>query len=159
MPKTKAAAKKQEVSKKISSKSKSIKKASGADQKEKKKFRWRPGTVVLREIKRYQRSTEMLLRRTPFQRIVREIAKEYNPDFRWQPNALLAIQEATEQYLVGLFEDTNLCAIHAKRVTISKKDMDLARRIRGDNIRDYRDMQPKSGNEVFLSLPYKTDEA
>ena len=57
-----------------------------------------------------------------------------------------------------MFEDTNLCAIHAKRVTVQKKDMDLARRIRGDRMLDYRDMQPKTGDEVFLSLPYSTDK-
>ena len=67
------------------------------------------------------------------------------------------MQEASEAYIVGLFEDTNLCAIHAKRVTVQKKDMDLARRIRGDRNFDYRDLQPKNGDEVFLSLPYATD--
>ena len=73
---------------------------------------------------------------------------------RFQSQALQALQEASEAYIVGLFEDTNLCAIHAKRVTVQKKDMDLARRIRGDRNFDYRDMQPKSGDEVFLQLPY-----
>ena len=68
-----------------------------------------------------------------------------------------ALQEAAEAYLVGLFEDTNLCAIHANRKTVMKKDMDLARRIRGDRNIDYRDMQPKTGDEVFLQLPYRTD--
>ena len=72
---------------------------------------------------------------------------------RFQSQALQALQEATESYVVGLFEDTNLCAIHAKRVTVQKKDMDLARRIRGDRFTDYRDLQPKTGDEVFLSLP------
>ena len=66
---------------------------------------------------------------------------------------MLAIQEAAEAYLVGLFEDTNLCAIHANRVTVMKKDLDLARRIRGDRHLDHRDMQPKTGHEVFYSLP------
>jgi len=63
---------------------------------------------------------------------VREIAGEIKNDLRFQSTAILALQEATEAYLVGLFEDTNLCAIHAKRVTIMPKDIQLARRIRGD---------------------------
>ena len=67
----------------------------------------------------------------PFQRLVREIAMEYKGELRFQSSAILALQEATEAYLVSLFEDTNLCAIHAKRVTIMPKDMQLARRIRG----------------------------
>jgi len=101
----------------------------------KRRHRYRPGTVALREIRRYQKSTEMLIRKLPFQRLVREIAQEYFVDFRMQSTALLALQEAAEAYLVGLFEDTNLCAIHAKRVTIMPKDMQLARRIRGERVR------------------------
>ena len=155
MPKTKEAAKKMSVGKKVSSKSKGVKK--NPEAKERKKMRWKPGTVALREVKRYQRSVENLLPRAPFQRLVRAVCKDYNPDLRWQPAALLAIQEAAEAHLAGLFEDTNLCAIHAKRQTVMKKDMDLARRIRGDATRDYRDTQPKTGEELFLQLPYKTD--
>jgi len=68
----------------------------------------------------------------PFQRLVREIAQEIGKDLRFQANAVLALQEAAEAYLIGLFEDTNLCAIHAKRVTIMQKDIRLARRIRGE---------------------------
>jgi histone H3 len=98
----------------------------------KKPHRFRPGTVALREIRKYQKSTELLLRKLPFQRLVREIAVEYKTDLRFQSSAVLALQEASEAYLVGLFEDTNLCAIHAKRVTIMPKDMQLARRIRGE---------------------------
>ena len=98
----------------------------------KKPHRYRPGTVALREIRKYQKSTELLLRKLPFQRLVREIALEYKTDLRFQASAVLALQEASEAYLVGLFEDTNLCAIHAKRVTIMPKDMQLARRIRGE---------------------------
>ncbi|XP_064610022.1 histone H3, embryonic-like [Liolophura sinensis] len=90
----------------------------------KKPHRYRPGTVALREIRRYQKSTELLIRKLPFQRLVREI--------RFQSSAVMALQEASESYLVGLFEDTNLCAIHAKRVTIMPKDIQLARRIRGE---------------------------
>ena len=98
----------------------------------KKPHRFRPGTVSLREIRKYQKSTELLVRKLPFQRLVREIAQEFKADLRFQSSAIQAIQEASEAYLVGLFEDTNLCAIHAKRVTIMPKDIQLARRIRGE---------------------------
>jgi len=98
----------------------------------KKPRRFRPGTVALREIRRYQASTALLLRKLPFQRLIKEIVQEYMTDIRFQSTALLALQEAAEAYLVGLFEDTNLCAIHAKRVTIMPRDMQLARRIRGE---------------------------
>ncbi|RHY48105.1 hypothetical protein DYB30_003514 [Aphanomyces astaci] len=98
----------------------------------KKPHRYRPGTVALREIRKYQKTTELLLRKLPFQRLVREIAQDYKTDLRFQSTAIIALQEATEAYLVGLFEDSNLCAIHAKRVTIMPKDIQLARRIRGE---------------------------
>lgn len=93
--------------------------------------RYRPGTVALREIRRYQKSTDLLLRKLPFQRLVREIAQDIKQDLRFQGSAILALQEASESWLVSLFEDSNLCAIHAKRITIMPKDMQLARRIRG----------------------------
>nr|XP_015636979.1 histone H3.3 [Oryza sativa Japonica Group] len=130
----------------------------------KKPHRYRPGTVALREIRKYQKSTELLIRKLPFQRLVRENCQEFKgeiytfccanvlvlshtcskliafchtvlfvqTDLRFQSHAVLALQEAAEAYLVGLFEDTNLCAIHAKRVTIMPKDIQLARRIRGE---------------------------
>ena len=98
----------------------------------KKPHRFRPGTVALREIRKYQKNTDLLLRKRPFQRLVREIAQDFKSDLHFQSLALLAIQEASEAYLTGLFEDTNLCAIHARRVTIFPKDMQLARRIRGE---------------------------
>ena len=98
----------------------------------KKPHRFRPGTVALREIRRFQKSTELLIRKLPFQRLVREIAKTFKTDIRFQSTAVLALQVAAEAYLVGLFEDTNTCAIHAKRVTIMPKDIQLARRIRGE---------------------------
>ncbi|MGH0167637.1 UNVERIFIED_CONTAM: hypothetical protein FKN15_053069 [Acipenser sinensis] len=98
----------------------------------KKPHRYRPGTVALREIRRYQKSTELLIRKLPFQRLVREIAQDFKTDLWFQSSAVMALQEASEAYLVGLFEDTNLCAIHAKRVTIMPKDIQLARRIRGE---------------------------
>ena len=94
--------------------------------------RYRPGTVALREIRRYQKSSELLIRRMPFQRLVREIAQIHNPYVRFQSGAILALQESVEAYLVGLLEDSNLCAIHAKRVTIMPKDMQLVQRIRGE---------------------------
>ncbi|GJV51954.1 histone H3.2-like protein [Tanacetum coccineum] len=94
--------------------------------------RFRPGTVALREIRKYQKSMERLIRKLPFQRLVREIAQDFKTDLRFQSNAVDVLQEASEGYLVGLFEDSNLCAIHAKRVTIMPKDMQLARRIMGE---------------------------
>ena len=98
----------------------------------KKPHRYRPGTVALREIRKYQKNTELLIKKAPFQRLVREIAQDYKNELRFQSTAILALQEAAESYLTSLFEDTNLCAIHAKRVTIMPKDMRLARRLRGD---------------------------
>ena len=100
--------------------------------KKKKTYRYRSGTVALREIRKYQKSTDMLIRRLPFQRVVREIAQDQVKDLRFQGTGVLALQEASEAYLVGTFEDANLCAIHAKRVTVMPKDMLLVRRIRGD---------------------------
>jgi histone H3 len=99
----------------------------------KKKRRYKAGTVALREIRKYQKSTDMLIRKLPFQRLVREITHDdHGGKYRFQTAALAAIQEAAEAYLTGLFEDTNLCAIHSKRVTIFPKDIQLARRIRGE---------------------------
>lgn len=94
--------------------------------------RYRPGAAALQEIRKYQKSTDLLIRKLPFQRLVREIAHDFVADCRFQKDAILALQEAAEAYLVGLFEDSNLCAIHAKRVTIMPKDMKLARRLRGE---------------------------
>lgn len=126
-----------------------------------KKYRYRPGTRALKEIRQYQRTTDLLLLKLPFARLVsacpptprvletdstrvrpdantriqvREVAINYRPigeEFRWQSQAIQALQEAAEAFLVHLFEDVNLCAIHAKRVTIMQKDIQLARRIRG----------------------------
>ena len=97
-----------------------------------KPHRFRPGTVALREIRKFQKSTELLIRKLPFARLVYEIGQDFKTNLRWQSQAILALQEASEAYLVGLFEDTNLCAIHAKRVTVMPKDIQLARRIRGE---------------------------
>jgi histone H3 len=109
----------------------------------KKPRRYRPGTVALREIRRYQRSTELLIRKTPFQRLIKEIAEGIKLDLRFQSAAISALQEAAEAYIIGLFHgihlthtylivDSNQCAIHAKRVTIKPKDLQLARRLRGE---------------------------
>ena len=97
-----------------------------AGQKKRKVRRYRPGTVALREIRKYQRSSELLIQQMPFQRLVREIAQIHNPYLQFQSGTILALQESVEAYLVGLLEDSNLCAIHAKRVTIMPKDMQLA---------------------------------
>ena len=123
--------------------------------------RFRPGTVALQEIRKYQKSSELLIRKTPFARLVREIVQNSTrSDLRLQSTAILALQEqvvfihtckshsfiiltfvylvstattrASEAYLIALFEDANLCAIHAKRVTLMPKDIELARRIRGE---------------------------
>ena len=106
--------------------------ANVTDKGVKKPHRFRAGTVALREIRKFQKSTELLLRKLPFQRLVREIAQDFKNDLRFRAQAIFALQEAAESYLVALFEDTNLCAIHAKRVTIMPKDIQLARRIRGE---------------------------
>ncbi|ODM95761.1 histone H3 [Orchesella cincta] len=86
----------------------------------KKPHRYRPGTVALREIRRYQQSTELLLRKLPFQRLVREIAMDFKTDLRFQSSSVMALQEASEAYMIGLLEDTNLCAIHAEGHPISQ---------------------------------------
>ena len=97
-----------------------------------KPHRYRPGTVALREIRKYQKSTELLIRKLPFKRLVREIAQDFKTDLRFQSSAINALQEASEAYIVGLMEDANICSIHAKRVTIKPNDIQLARRIRGE---------------------------
>ena len=98
----------------------------------KKRHRYRPSTVALREIHWYQKLTKLLIRRLPFQRLVREIAQDMKGRLNVASWAILALQEAAEAYLIGLFEDTNLCAIHAKCITIMPKDIQLTRHIRGE---------------------------
>jgi histone H3 len=98
----------------------------------KKPHRYRPGTVTICEILKYQKNTELLIRKAPFQCLVKEIATDFKSDLRMQSTALLALQEASKAYLVCLFEDSNECAIHAKRVMIMQKDIRLAQRIRGE---------------------------
>lgn len=162
MPRQKIAGKKNKSASKVSvatgskaSKSAAMKKKTApAEGGMKRNMRFRPGTVALREIKRYQKNTHLLLLKAPFQRFVRSICEGIDAQLRFQSQALLAVQEAAEMYLIGLFEDSNLCAIHANRQTVMKKDMELARRIRGERFHDHRDMQPKNGDEVFYQLPY-----
>lgn len=106
----------------------------GAEKKaQKKPHRFRPGTVALREIRRYQKSTDPLIPKAPFKRLVKEIMQNVKDDeTRIQASAVEALREAAEYYLIGLFEDENLCALHARRVTIMPKDQLLAQRIRGE---------------------------
>ncbi|MES1908654.1 MAG: hypothetical protein MHM6MM_001542 [Cercozoa sp. M6MM] len=96
-----------------------------------KRRRLRPGTRALREIRHFQKTTDLLIRKLPFARLVKEVTTYFNPRLRWQGVAIEALQYAAEAYLVAIFSDANLCAIHAKRVTLYAKDIQLARRIRG----------------------------
>lgn len=105
--------------------------------------RYRPSPAALREIRKYQKSTDLLIRKLPFQRLVREIAQDFNANMRFQHSAVLALQEASEAYLLRLFEDASLAAIHAKRVSLVPKDILLARRIRNGWI-----MKPVQSNGV-----------
>ncbi|KAK4468218.1 hypothetical protein MN116_008375 [Schistosoma mekongi] len=111
---------------------KAARKSASATGGVKKPHRYRQGTVTLREIRHYQKSTELLICKLPFQRLVSDIAQEFKTDLRFQNSAMSALQEASETYLVGLFDDTNLYAIHAKRVTNMPKDIHFSRRIRGE---------------------------
>ena len=107
-------------------------KSAGAGSGMKKARRWRPGTVALREIRKFQKGTNLLIQKAPFQRLVREVATSHKQDLRFQSSAILAIQEATESFVISVLADTNLCAIHTRRVTIQPKDLQLALRLRGD---------------------------
>ena len=99
--------------------------------------RYRPGTVALREIRRYQMSTELLIRKIPFQRLVREVVTSLfsNKNYRFQSTALLALQEASEDYLVRMFSQVNDLAIHGKRVTIKPEDIHIWGRITGTQVK------------------------
>jgi histone H3-like centromeric protein A len=115
---------------------KSNKKTAGDPTPTGRRRRYKPGTKALKEIRQYQRGYDLLIAKLPFARLVREVALDLLPadvgaELRWQSHAIQALQEAAEAFLVHLFEDTNLCALHAKRVTIMQKDIQLARRIRG----------------------------
>ncbi|XP_051794880.1 histone H3-like centromeric protein A [Acanthochromis polyacanthus] len=109
-----------------------VSRVSGKPRVTPKKRRFRPGTKALQEIRKYQKSTDLLLRKGPFSRLVREVCQSFSREaLRWQVYALMALQEAAEAFLVMIFADANLCAIHAKRVTLFPRDIQLARRIRG----------------------------
>jgi len=97
----------------------------------KRAHHYRPGTVILREIRKFQKSTELLILKRPFQRLVKEVAQNYKTDLRVQSTALVVLQEAAEDYIVGVMEDSVLCAVHGGRQTLMAKDMALARHIRG----------------------------
>ena len=100
---------------------------------ESKKHRFRPGTVALREIRRYQKSTELLIRRAPFRRLIREVCENVmQRSLRFQSSAMDAIQEASEAHLINVLEAANLVAIHSRRVTVMPRDIQLARRLRGE---------------------------
>ena len=101
------------------------------DKKAVRMRRFRPGTVALRDIRKFQKSTDQLIQKLPFRRLVRELALDIDNQKRFQESALRAIQEAAEAYIVSLLEEANLCAIHAKRITIQPKDLQLAKRLRG----------------------------
>ena len=125
MASTKQTARKKSVSAKKT-------KSAGAGSALKKAHRWHAGTVALRQIRKLQKSTNLLIQKAPFQRLVREVATSHKQDLRFQSSAILAIQEATEAFVVSVLADTNLCAIHTRRVTIQAKDLQLALRLRGD---------------------------
>ena len=130
MARTKHTARKDEVGKKRSTfVKKQPRSQAGQALAQQQPHRYCPGTVVLREIRRYQKSTELLMHKLPFQHLVREILQGYGVGYRVTPAMMLALQEAAEAYLVQLLEDSNLCAIHAKCITMQPKDIQLARRI------------------------------
>ena len=113
------------------------KKRAANAQSQRKPYRYRPGTVALREIRRVQKTTDLLIRKIPFQRVVREIAADFpehnkGDPFKWQATAVLATQTEAEQYVTRLMEDANEVTIHKKQVTIMPKGLQLARRLRGE---------------------------
>lgn len=95
----------------------------------KRAHRWRPGTVALREIRKYQKSTDLLIKKLPFKRLVREIMLDLRDDFKVQAGAVVALQEAAEAHLLALFSDSQDAAIHARRVTLMPKDLQLVQRL------------------------------
>ena len=104
----------------------------------KKKRRWRPGTVALREIRKYQRNTDLLIRKAPVKRVCKSLLEQmydvgaFPYGVKIGKETYNALQEATEAYMTHLYEDTNLEAIHAKRITVNPNDIQIARRIRGE---------------------------
>jgi histone H3 len=123
---------KQTVSKSSKSIAKKAKKATTGAAGVKRVHRFRPGTVALRQIKKLQKSTDLLMRKAPFQRLVRQLAAAHKDGLRFAASALAALQESTESYVISLLADANLCSLHAKRVTAMPSDLHLARRLRGE---------------------------
>ena len=111
---------------------KKAKKSASGSTGAKKSFRWRPGTVALREVRKLQKSTELLIAKAPFSRLVREVAETHKAGLRFQASAVAAIQEATEAFVVSLLSDANLAALHSGRVTAMPRDLQLVRRLRGE---------------------------
>ena len=104
--------------------------------KVKKTRKYQPGTVALHEIQQFQKSTELLIQKLPFLQLVHKIALEVGKyDLHFQGSTIICLQEAVEAHIVGFMEDTNLCAIHAKRVTIMPKDIQLAHCIQGEHLK------------------------
>ncbi|CAD2218840.1 histone H3 [Angomonas deanei] len=98
----------------------------------KKAHRWRPGTVALREVRKYQKSTNLLIAKAPFRRLVKEVSMNFKTSMRVSAGALEALQESTENYLTSILSDAYLCTVHARRVTLFPKDLQLALRLRGE---------------------------
>jgi histone H3 len=111
---------------------KKAKKSAGGSSSMKKSFRWRPGTVALREVRKLQKGTSTLIAKAPFSRLVREVADTHKAGLRFQASAVAAIQEATEAFVISLLSDANLSALHAGRVTAMPRDLQLVRRLRGE---------------------------
>ena len=130
MARTKRTARKDEMGKKRSAfVKKQPRSQTGQASMQQQPHRYHPGMVTLREIQSYQKSTELLIHKLPFQCLVCKILQGYGVGYRVTLAMMLALQDAAEAYLVQLLEDSNLCAIHVKCVTIQPKDMQLARQI------------------------------
>ena len=125
------AVKKGKAAKRALGQKKAKKSASGSSGM-KKSFRWRPGTVALREVRKLQKSTDSLIAKAPFSRLVREVAESHKAGLRFQASAVAALQEATEAFVVSLLSDSNVVALHAGRVTAMPRDLQLVRRLRGE---------------------------
>ena len=125
------AVKKGKAAKRALGQKKAKKSASGSSGM-KKSFRWRPGTVALREVRKMQKSTDSLIAKAPFSRLVREVAESHKAGLRFQASAVAALQEATEAFVVSLLSDSNVVALHANRVTAMPRDLQLVRRLRGE---------------------------
>lgn len=129
--------------------------AIGVGQKEKRRHRFRPGTVAIREIKRYQKSVDLLLPRAPVKRLIREIAQPYRDELRFSKQAMEALQEASESYIVDLFADANVAAIEHERKTVTARDIRLALLMRHDvNLPHNTDLPPRE-HKVRKTVPSK----